>query len=690
MRIEPLEVTEEESSPPPHSWPAKHRTLKSGRYHLVSLKDRNNTAFESPSEGASAGTATACGVKFVYDRKLSATDTPRVIRLLKVLPGRERDPIVCELHYIALDHSPYYEAISYCWGSQVNSVTIDCNGQPLRITENLSAAIMALRPRGESLLVWADAVCIDQESIEEKNSQVPVMRLIYQNAAKVQVWLGHDTPAKTCWEAFDLLQQLYHGYSKLGWNFDIFTKQPVGEVLGSHQLPPLSDSSWASLLELARRPWFTRAWIIQEVIVSRRALLRCENMELPWKTFCFGFLFAMRAGLLTYQPTILRHPFAYQHLVALIVTYVCFVDSTYEQFDLLSLLQSHRCVDATDPKDKIYALLGLSAEIESQKHELIPNYVLPTEEIYAEVSRSIISKAPTLDLLGVPRAVSSPLTERISSWVTDWSVRHLGSSFTSKSLQGDYMFNFNATPAHIPKQITFRGSSLILNGHIFDIIVQVGKVMTPFKLPPVSQRTTSEFSISAPGAASRMLHILLVLQDWRSMNEGFSSIRPYKGTPDALLKVFCRTIYLDKMPEGYDLTQITQDYGRYYYRLVSLILSYIFRYSVAFKVLEWWEARLMRHALIRAGENTKATSFPDMIARTVERRMVITKSGYLGLAPELAEPGQCIALVKGAKVPLVLRLKENAKWELIGDCYIHGIMHGEAFEVQKCIDIEVE
>ena len=112
--------------------------------------------------------------------------------------------------------------------------------------------------------------------------------------------------------------------------------------------------------------------------------------------------------------------------------------------------------------------------------------------------------------------------------------------------------------------------------------------------------------------------------------------------------------------------------------MASIVISYLCRYPVILKFLNWYESRLgLKYALLSANRNSKANFFPDMIARTVGRRMVVTKSGYLGLAPDLAEIGHCVTIIKGAKVPLILRSINNMKWELIGDCYIHGIMHGE-------------
>ena len=100
-------------------------------------------------------------VKFLYDRKLSNPNESQVIRLLNIRPGCKSDRIVSEVHYVCCDSLPRYAAISCCWGEQKPSVTIECNRQPLRITENLNSATGTLRREDVSLLLWADAICID-------------------------------------------------------------------------------------------------------------------------------------------------------------------------------------------------------------------------------------------------------------------------------------------------------------------------------------------------------------------------------------------------------------------------------------------------------------------------------------------------------------------------------------------------
>ena len=688
-RPKSIGIQNEESPSPKHEW-SPRKKFTPGPFQLIKFKNLKHEDPQPLPKNASTEVVDTQCAEFLYDRKLSRTEDPQVIRLLNILPGCKSDPIVCELQYVYCDSLPCYEAISYCWGTQNPSVTIECNHQALRITKNLNSAIATLRREDVSLLLWADAICIDQASIEEKNSQVPLMRLIYEKAAVVQVWLGEDTPAESCGEAFCLLNELSHARNELDWDFNIFTKHSGCKALESCKLPALNDPSWGSLLELLQRPWFSRVWIIQEVVVSRNAILRCGKLKLEWTDFCFGFLFAINAGFIYRQTDVFQHSLAYQQLIPLILTYVCFVETTYLKFDLVSLLQSHRLSGATDLRDKVYALIGLSTLIGSENHSIIPDYSLSTEAVYTEIAKAIISKSPTLDILGVPRTASSSLVNKVSSWVPDWSVAHLGSSLAVKNLQGDYIFDFNATKVHNPKCVNFRTDSLILDGHIFDTVVTVGKVMDAFNPSTVAEQTASKNPSSKPGSLLSMLHIISVLQDWRTICNGLSSTRTSPYASDSPLEVFCRVIFFDKMPAGYTLASIAQSYGRLAIRVIHPLLSYLYRFPLMQRVVNLLESRnIARYALLQQNDGARTNEMPDLIARTVGRRIFVTERGYVGLAPEMTELGCCVAIVKGGKFPLILKPREHTKWELIGDCYVQGIMHGEGFEHWKCTEVEI-
>jgi hypothetical protein len=97
--------------------------------------------------------------------------------------------------------------LSYAWGDISTRVPIQVNGGTLFISENLRNALIDLRYPDLPRIIWADAICINQEDAAEWVSQVASMRSIYRSASQTVVWLGPET--KKTRRAFDLMQGRY-------------------------------------------------------------------------------------------------------------------------------------------------------------------------------------------------------------------------------------------------------------------------------------------------------------------------------------------------------------------------------------------------------------------------------------------------------------------------------------------------
>ena len=128
------------------------------------------------------------------------------IRILELYPGHANDNIDCTLRQTELENAPKYEAISYAWGDPANKVNVLCDGKIIMITQNLKDALLRLKLKDRSRIVWADAICIDQNDDVEKGSQVKLMKRIYGNATRVCVWLGCTTTQMQ--PAFELIDRI--------------------------------------------------------------------------------------------------------------------------------------------------------------------------------------------------------------------------------------------------------------------------------------------------------------------------------------------------------------------------------------------------------------------------------------------------------------------------------------------------
>lgn len=115
------------------------------------------------------------------------------IRVVSILPGKPDTAINLELEHVDLDSDPKYECLSYAWGIDDRDQTIILNGSAFSVSSTLYTALEHLRHETHECKIWIDAISINQSNLAERSSQVAVMRRIYQNAARVNVWLGPAT-----------------------------------------------------------------------------------------------------------------------------------------------------------------------------------------------------------------------------------------------------------------------------------------------------------------------------------------------------------------------------------------------------------------------------------------------------------------------------------------------------------------
>ena len=114
------------------------------------------------------------------------------IRLLTIRPGRKDDPLRCDLSLADWDHLLDYEALSYAWGSFTDRRKIRLNDRIIFVTRNLRNALSAFRYLDKPRILWVDALCINQNSMLEKNHQIRLMDQIYSKTSLVKIWLGEE------------------------------------------------------------------------------------------------------------------------------------------------------------------------------------------------------------------------------------------------------------------------------------------------------------------------------------------------------------------------------------------------------------------------------------------------------------------------------------------------------------------
>ncbi|PMD45712.1 HET-domain-containing protein, partial [Hyaloscypha variabilis F] len=171
------------------------------------------------------------------------------IRLLDLLPGSGSEPIRCTLRHVKLSDSIQYEALSYAWGTDTDAKEILIDSKARLIRQNLWFALKYLRKRGVPRVLWIDALCINQTDDGERGHQVRQMGTIYSCATSVCVWLG--LPDSSSYGAMMMLRETP--------TFDSMRSSFTADRF-----------KWHSVARLFERQYWTRLWIIQEIVLAAK------------------------------------------------------------------------------------------------------------------------------------------------------------------------------------------------------------------------------------------------------------------------------------------------------------------------------------------------------------------------------------------------------------------------------------
>ena len=200
-------------------------------------------------------------------------------RLLIVQPGKGDEPIQCSLQEMDIDDPPKYTALSYTWGAMDGSRKIDVDGHDFPVTDNLWHALWHIRPQDWPLTIWIDALCINQQDLDERNRIVRRMKDIYERSEHILAWLGPES--KDGAVALLTVANIYEHFSKLEDKFG--TKEAALKHMLDHRSwageehAQAAEKQWWALNTLFNRTWFHRIWIVQEACHQHLCLKRSAN-----------------------------------------------------------------------------------------------------------------------------------------------------------------------------------------------------------------------------------------------------------------------------------------------------------------------------------------------------------------------------------------------------------------------------
>lgn len=567
-------------------------------------------------------------------------DGKRHIRLMQVTDAQQDDPQITISHF-PLDTSPPFTALSYMWGNPARINPIIADGRELGVTDSLLVFLREARRRRKAEddcsaafqgWIWIDAVCINQDDLIERAKQVVHMRAIYEEAESIIIWLGDGEAGSN--EAIAVLHHMAVTEDE-DFNFRSAEDEPeyMCELVSGGVVIRMPYAILPVLQRVLNSSYWDRSWIIQEASTPKGTNGEATPTGSTW--VCVGeasLLFSDYAEgnrrLINaawhnpMQSTIDLHNIANTNLAT--IQYL--EDRRLSKGHISAvypMLVRTRTSLATDPRDKLYSILGLIDD--SDDPLLQPDYTMSADEVFTRLSISIVTRSVSLDCLG-----SAGLVRDIDvpSWVTDWTVQH--DRTPSPFCMVDRVFNDD--------------NSIKSETNLFD----------------ASRGLEPDISIDMTG---RRLSVC-----------GFVF--------DTIDKMSCPRHWPDD-----DLDKVWQDWLSTLQELGPTYVAGCSTFAAFSKVLKadyddsWGDWSAERGGSIEGFTSLDVNAFElrDGIvdSMTWHRRLFSTKKGYLGIAAAGMEANDVLCILAGSQMPMILRPVQE-DWLFVGQAYVHGIMDGEA------------
>lgn len=407
----------------------------------------------------------SCQNLFCHETNVYSPIEPDEIRVLNISPGSGPSPIECTLQTAKIDPTLQYEALSWTWGPACRkSKSIVLNGSRFPVRPSLHDALWALRSPGEPRKLWVDSLCINQLNIKEKEIQLPLMGKIYKSAQAVVIWLG--TEADDSEYLMDCVRSQQDDEYKTYRFFE----------------------AWKCFIH---RPWFTRTWIVQEHALNQNTpQIACG----AGATITLDYFFEVnnlmsrvnaanpvvqvndKEDLQKITATIKHGLQTFHTLSSHERTRRLVQEST--GLELREALRSVGQLECTNPKDRVYGILGLlrpeTLDAFLDHHQV--DYGKSKEEIYHATAAYLFEEGVDEDLFNYFKSMSCTRPD-YPSWAFSLDTLHT-----------------NTLPLWITKKHSMKADtvstdkkSIFVRGIVLD---QVEAIVSFESLPPTSTSST--------------------------------------------------------------------------------------------------------------------------------------------------------------------------------------------------------
>ncbi|GAB1316893.1 Heterokaryon incompatibility domain-containing protein [Madurella fahalii] len=292
-------------------------------------------------------------------------------------------PIHLELETYSLNNCPEYETVSYCWAGEDGDST---RQHPVYVgpywdvmlhTRNCWELLRFVRPRRGIRMLWVDALCINQVCVEERNAQVAQMRRVYTECMQVVAYLGPD-----------IAQVLPQGQ---------YPRRHRLQEFGTTAASVTTTAAAKEVTALLARRYFSRLWVIQELILSPRVVMRVGDIDFWADGTATGRVWPSEtrdAG----------------------VPWVAHLSNGAPlELSLCEVMHLASATTCADPRDHLFGALGL---VSARPRHFEPDYSLPSQYVFIGLfAHLLVSRG--LHLLAHASGISGPPS--VPSWVPDWT-----------------------------------------------------------------------------------------------------------------------------------------------------------------------------------------------------------------------------------------------------------------------------
>ncbi|KAK7191622.1 hypothetical protein PSPO01_02071 [Paraphaeosphaeria sporulosa] len=572
--------------------------------------------------------------------------TKSQIRILELYSApSSADTLFASLKNIDLAEPPVtFTALSYCWGPPIMDHFIVVDNYQVPITKSLDSALRYLRDfytDGISVwekYLWIDQLCINQSDLDERSSQVSLMRRIYKKAENDHVWLGDESDTSS--KAIDLLTIL-----------GAPPENAPGEAI---QYLSLSEAdvklNWMALGSFFTRPWFERVWIRQEIALHEKVLLSCGNKTLDIAVLepallmidhvkSMGYDSASWSTGHTYKPGQLPWDYHPSKLIQLRKA----TGSGAHWVQLGQLIQDVRGCEAKDTRDMVFSIIGMA---DPGAFTIMPDYRGDLRSIYITAAKHALCEEKDLDILAV---CQNPRRRHgLPSWVPNLADRWNYLPFDAQRIKKERdNFHFRRRGIH-PNwgkmdnsyaDVQVQGDILILKGEFIDEINWISPDMINYTSTAAQMEDVyKSWNMLVEEAYTYGKCV------WRRLLEN------YRHVTDNGQKhwIYFLSAFGD---EGLDVEEHEPDRLRQKQRQKRALPQY--QRSL--------NPNLARSYLLPAKgtaadlhPNTNSRIHMAMLRNCVGRRFCITRKGMVGLGPEDTKTGLHIALFRGSPASYVI------------------------------------